>query len=377
MKLHIFRYAVIFILATASFAACLAEDLPVSVTIEGVMTDKKSSVALINGQIYRTGDMIEDVKIIEITNRYVKVDYEGVIYTLPVGSGTAASQEERKPPDLQGTVVEWFRSFGKKPVAQPKPQKTPDIVKEQPLQEIADKEKAEQEQVERERIVKETAAREQAERERIAKEKAAREQTAQEQAVRELRAQEQAERERIAKEKSAQEQAERERIAKEQAAREQTERERIVKEKAAQEQAERERIAKEQAAREQAERERLAKEKAVPAEPDEDYSINKPMIDQIFNMVPKPNAILFKEKLADAARYFKEARSQEGLNRVTAFESYGKVIQAAAWAVRYDPQRADPDSPDRKQLVDMLNQSLSKRKRITESIVVDGAPFGK
>ena len=100
-----------------------------------------------------------------------------------------------------------------------------------------EKEKADEEKAEKERLAKEKAAKEKAEKERLAKEKAAKE--------------------KAEKEKAAKEKAEKEKAAKEKA-----EKERLAKEKEAKEKAEKERLAKEKADKEKAEKEKEAKEKA-------------------------------------------------------------------------------------------------------------------
>lgn len=104
---------------------------------------------------------------------------------------------------------------------------------------------AEREKAEQERLEREEAERELAEQERLAREEAERERAEQERMERERLEQERAEQERLERERLEQEKAEQERL----------ERERIEREKAEQERLERERIERENAERERAERE--------------------------------------------------------------------------------------------------------------------------
>jgi hypothetical protein len=302
------RFAFILFLLADSVSVCSAQDtLPISLSVEGVMKDKKGSVALINGSVYKIGDMIQDVKIVEITDKYVKVEYQGATYDLWVGSGNEAFRGEQEPPDLKETISGWLRSFNKKPPAHTQPIEA-------------------RKKVEKEQAVKEQAAKEQVAREQVAKEQAAKEQAA------------------------------KEKIAKVQAAKEQA-------------QADKEKSAKEKVVHEKETVESIAKTPSVPTELPEDIRKNKAILDQIFNRATSPSPVLFKEKFNEAMRYFKEAGSKESVSKVLAFNLYSKTIEAATWAVRYGPKKSDVENAKRKQLYDILSQSLSKKRHITESIV--------
>ena len=136
------------------------------------------------------------------------------------------------------------------------------LAKEQAEQERLAKERAEQERLAKERAEQERLAQERAEQERLAKERAEQERLAQERAEQERLAQERAEQERLAKERAEQERLAKERAEQERLAKERAEQERLAKERAEQERLAKERAEQERLAKERAEQERLAKERA-------------------------------------------------------------------------------------------------------------------
>ena len=436
-----------------SMIASVAEDqLPITLNIEGVFIDKKNPVAIIDGHIYEKGDTVEGAKIVEINNTHVKVDFDGVVYAVPVGVTEASSFGPPEPPGIKDKFVDWLASFGRKPGEQKKskaPGKTPaaesqraktveepakaspapaamvpvePVIKEELVEATREQEKAkaeeahkvkieerraakeqarqekikqeqerqarlaeekakaqqaafekaERERLEQERIAKEKAERERLEKERIAKEKAERERLEQERIAKEKAANEQARKSSIAPELTQAEQESKEqteqRAAQEQTAREQAERDRIAREQAAQEQMRQAKIAEEkaraeQAAREQAERDQIARQiAAIPAE-------DRAVIDQIFASSGKPNSVLFTEKFNEARRYFKEAEAAEKVSNSEAFESYSNTIQSITWAVRYGPRETGYESAERRQMLNMLQQALRRRREIAEAVL--------
>jgi len=132
----------------------------------------------------------------------------------------------------------------------------------------------------------------------------------------------------------------------------------------AEEKAKAEQAAREQAAREQAEREQEAREQAAAVPPED-----KAVIDQIFATPGKHNPVLYAEKMNEAKRYFRDAEAAEKTNNAIAFELYSSTIQSVTWAVRYGPKETGFGSVDRKLMFHMLQQSLSKRREIAESVL--------
>ncbi|HOU36133.1 MAG TPA: hypothetical protein PK562_02560, partial [Candidatus Omnitrophota bacterium] len=234
-----------------SMIASVAEDqLPITLNIEGVFIDKKNPVAIIDGHIYEKGDTVEGAKIVEINNTHVKVDFDGVVYAVPVGVTEASSFGPPEPPGIKDKFVDWLASFGRKPGEQKKskaPGKTPaaesqraktveepakaspapaamvpvePVIKEELVEATREQEKAKAEEAHKVKIEERRAAKEQARQEKIKQEQERQARLAEEKAKAQQAAFEKAERERLEQERIAKEKAEKERLEQERIAKE-------------------------------------------------------------------------------------------------------------------------------------------------------------